>query len=140
VITNSLPVAEMLGRCSEVEVHLLADASSNVSRFSSARSRVDPPGSGNSTSFSSARRGFPWPESGPANPKWPRSEDAHRPAKRVVVCAHAAKLDRETASFFLLGHPNFNSSPMYRLVSGHFVLARIDSRPDEHYCQKILNL
>ena len=98
-ITNSLPVAEMLGRA-EVEVHLLGG------RFLQRQSLLLGPGARRSARLwkfdllflgaEGISRGGIW-ASEPEVATFQKALIAR--AKRVIVCAHAAKLDRETGVF-----------------------------------------
>lgn len=99
-VTNSLPVAEMLGRCSEVEVHLLGGRFlqrqsillGSAARRSARLWKFDLVFLG-AEGFS---RGGIW-ASEPEVASFQKALIAQ--AKRVIVCAHAAKLDRETGVF-----------------------------------------
>jgi DeoR/GlpR family transcriptional regulator of sugar metabolism len=99
-ITNSLPVAEMLGRCSEIEVHLLGG------RFLQRQSILLGPAARRSARtwkfdlvFLGAEgfsRGGIWA----SEPEVATFQNALiGQTKRVIVCAHAAKLGRETSVF-----------------------------------------
>ncbi len=99
-ITNSLPVAEMLGRCAEVEVHLLGG------RFLQRQSILLGP-----VARESARRWkfdllFLGAEGFSQDGIWASEAEVAcfqkvliAQAKQVIVCAHAAKLDRPTGVF-----------------------------------------
>ena len=98
-ITNSLPVAEMLGRA-DVEVHLLGG------RFLQRQSLLLGPGARRSARLwkfdllflgaEGISRGGIW-ASEPEVAAFQKALIAR--ARRVIVCAHAAKLDRETGVF-----------------------------------------
>lgn len=99
-VTNSLPVAEMLGRCAEIEVHLLGG------RFLQRQSIL----LGDTARRSARGWKFDLVFLG-AEGVSPRGIWASRPeladfqhtllqrAKKVIVCVHAAKFGRETGVF-----------------------------------------
>jgi DeoR/GlpR family transcriptional regulator of sugar metabolism len=99
-VTNSLPVAEMLGRCAEMEVHLLGG------RFLQRQSILL-----GDTARRSARGWkfdlvFLGVEGLSARGVWASKPEVAAfqrtlvaQAKKVMVCAHAAKFGRETGAF-----------------------------------------
>ena len=99
-VTNSLPVAEMLGRCAEVEVHLLGG------RFLQRQSLLLGPDARRAARLwkfdlvflgaEGLSQGGIW-ASEPEVAIFQRALIAQ--ARRVIVCAHAAKLNRETGVF-----------------------------------------
>jgi DeoR/GlpR family transcriptional regulator of sugar metabolism len=121
-VTNSLPVAEMLGRA-ETEVHLLGG------RFLQRQSILLGPAARRSAKqwkfdlvFLGAEgfsQGGIW-ASEPEVASFQKALIAQ--AKRVIVCAHAAKLDRETGVFLSPWTPKFqlvtDASPAQRARRG----------------------
>jgi len=99
-VTNSLPVAEMLGRCPEVEVHLVGG------RFLQRQSLLL-----GDAALQSARRWkfeliFLGAEGLSARGIWASKPEVAAfqkalfgRAQRIIVCAHSAKLGRETGTF-----------------------------------------
>jgi len=99
-VTNSLPVAEMLGRCAEVEVHLLGG------RFLQRQSLLlgaDARRSARLWKFDLVFLGAEGFSQGGIWASEPEVATFQKTliaqAKQVVVCAHGAKLDRETGVF-----------------------------------------
>jgi len=99
-ITNSLPVAEMLGRCSEIEVHLLGG------RFLQRQSILLGPAARRSARTWKFDLVFLGAEGFSQGGVWASETKVATfqktliaQAKRVIVCAHAAKLGRETGIF-----------------------------------------
>jgi DeoR/GlpR family transcriptional regulator of sugar metabolism len=107
-VTNNLPVAEMLGRCAEIEVHVLGG------RFLQRQSIL----LGEAASYSAQAwkfdLAFLGAESVARNGLW--ASDAEVAAfqralmdrsRRVVFCAHAGKLGREAGIFLASWNPQF---------------------------------
>jgi DeoR/GlpR family transcriptional regulator of sugar metabolism len=99
-VTNSLPVAEMLGRCPEVEVHLLGG------RFLQRQSILLGPAARRSARLWKFDLVFLGAEGFSQGGIWASEPEVAAfqktliaQAKRVIVCAHAAKLGRETGVF-----------------------------------------
>jgi DeoR/GlpR family transcriptional regulator of sugar metabolism len=99
-VTNSLPVAEMLGRCAEVEVHLLGG------RFLQRQSILLGPAARRSARLWKFDLVFLGAEGFSQGGIWASEPEVAAfqktliaQAKRVVVCAHASKLGRETGVF-----------------------------------------
>ena len=99
-VTNSLPVAEMLGRCPEVEVHLLGG------RFLQRQSILLGLAARRSARLWKFDLVFLGAEGFSQGGIWASEPEVATfqkaliaQAKRVIVCAHAAKLGRETGVF-----------------------------------------
>jgi DeoR/GlpR family transcriptional regulator of sugar metabolism len=98
-VTNSLPVAEMLGRA-QVEVHLLGG------RFLQRQSILLGPAARRSARLWKFDVAFLGAEGFSAKGIWASESEVAvfqrtliAQARKVVICAHAAKLDRETGVF-----------------------------------------
>lgn len=107
-VTNSLPVAEMLGRRSEVEVHLLGG------RFLQRQSILLGPAaraSARSWKFDLVFLGAEGFSRGGIWASEPEVANFQRAlltqAKQIIVCAHSAKLGRETGVFLAPWKSNF---------------------------------
>ena len=100
VVTNSLPVAEMLGRCAEVEVHLLGG------RFLQRQSILLGSAARRSARLWKFDLVFLGAEGFSQSGIWASEPEVASfqktlivQAKQVIVCAHSAKLGRETGVF-----------------------------------------
>ena len=107
-VTNSLPVAEMLGRNSDFEVHLLGG------RFLQRQSLLLGPATRRSARQWKFDLVFLGAEGLSRAGVWASEPEVANfqkalisRAKRVVVCAHSAKLDRETGVFLTPWTPKF---------------------------------
>lgn len=99
-VTNSLPVAEMLGRQSEIEVHLLGG------RFLQRQSILLGPGARRTAKLWRFDLVFLGAEGFSHDGIWASEPEVAAfqktliaQSRKVVVCAHAAKLGRETGIF-----------------------------------------
>jgi len=122
-ITNSLPVAEMLGRRSELEVHLLGG------RFLQRQSILLGPSARRSARLWKFDLVFLGAEGFSQGGIWASEPEVAAfqktliaQARKVIVCAHAAKLGRETGIFLAPWTPRFqlvtDASPALRARRG----------------------